>query len=224
MFRPVRRQAGFTMVEVAAVMVIGGLIYGSVMKNQELVASATAKRLANDFSTVTTAVRTYEGLYRSLPGDDRAAADHVGGALLATTPAGSIGNARIDGAWNSLTETDESYLAWQHLRLARIVGGTTEVPSAPAAGDAYNPRNGAEGRIGVTSAPVLTSGVWPAALFACASGIDGRLARRVDRMLDDGSTASGDVRVICEGECSSGAGISLTPANEAGTYTLCSAI
>ena len=224
MFRPIHRQAGFTMVEIAAVMVIAGLLYGSVMKNQELVASATAKRLANDFNTVTTAVRTYQGMYRSLPGDDRAADQHVDGAMLATTPAGSIGNASIDGAWNSLTETDESYLLWQHLRLARIVGGTTEVPPAPTAGDAYNQRNGADGRIGVTSGPVLTAGSWPAALFACASGIEGRLARRVDRMLDDGSTVSGSVRVICEGECASGAGINLTPANEAGIYTLCTAI
>lgn len=224
MFRPIRRQSGFTMVEVAAVMVIGGLIYGSVLKNQELVASATAKRLANDFSTVTTAVRTYEGLYRSLPGDDRAVAQHVNGGMQATTPAGSIGNARIDGDWNSLTETDESYLVWQHLRLARIVGGSTDVPAAPAEGDSYNQRNGADGRIGVTSTPVLTAGAWPAALFACASGIDGRLARRIDRMLDDGNTRSGGMRVICEGECSSGAGISLTPANEAGVYTLCTAI
>ncbi|MBI5786349.1 MAG: type II secretion system protein [Rhodocyclales bacterium] len=224
MFRPIRRQAGFTMVEIAAVMVIGGLIYGSVLKNQELVASATAKRLANDFTTVTTAVRTYEGLYRSLPGDDRAATDHVGGAMQATTPAGSIGNARIDGAWNSLTETDESYLVWQHLRLARIVGGSTEVPAAPTEGDPYNPRNGAEGRIGVTSAPVLTSASWPAALFTCSSGVDGRLARRIDRMLDDGDTRAGDLRVICEGECSSGPGVALTLANEAGTYTLCAAI
>jgi prepilin-type N-terminal cleavage/methylation domain-containing protein len=224
MFRPIRRQAGFTMIEVAAVMVIAGLIYGSVMKNQELVASATAKRLANDFNSVTAAVRTYQGLYQSLPGDDRAVANHIGGAMQATTPAGSIGNARIDGDWNSLTETDESYLVWQHLRLARIATGSTEVPATPAASDSYNPRNGADGRIGVTSDTVFTTGSWPAAMFACASGIDGRLARRVDQMVDDGNTLSGDVRVICEGECSAGPGVGLTADSEAGVYTLCTAI
>lgn len=224
MYRPLRRQAGFTMIEVAAVMVIAGLIYGSVMKNQELVASATAKRLANDFSTVTTAVHTYQGLFRSLPGDDRAVADHVGGAMQATTPAGSIGNARIDGDWNSLTETDESYLLWQHLRLARIVSGSTEVPATPAASDPYNPRNGADGRLGITSDTVFTTGSWPAAMFACASGIEGRLARRVDRMIDDGNTLAGDVRVICAGECSVGPGVGLTADSEAGSYTVCAAI
>jgi prepilin-type N-terminal cleavage/methylation domain-containing protein len=224
MFRPIRRQAGFTMVEVAAVMVIGGLIYGSVLKNQELVASATAKRLANDFSTVTAAVRTYQGLYQSLPGDDRVAGQHVGGAMVATTPANSIGNARIDGDWNSLTETDESYLVWQHLRLAGILGGNTDVPSTPATGDPYNQRNGVDGRIGVTGTAVLTAGSWPAALFACSAGIDGRLARRMDRMLDDGNTLAGDLRVICADECSAGPGIGLTADNEAGVYTVCAAI
>lgn len=224
MFRPNSRQAGFTMIEVAAVMVIGGLIYGSVLKNQELVASATAKRLATDFTTVSTAIRTYQAQYRSLPGDDASAGAHVNGAMQATTPAGSIGNARIDGAWNSLTETDESFVVWQHLRLSRIVSGTAAVPASPTAGDAYIQRNGAEGRLGVTSTPVLTAGSWPAALFTCSDNIDGRLARRIDRMLDNDDTLTGDLRVICAGDCSVGPGIRLTSDNEAGAYTVCAAI
>jgi prepilin-type N-terminal cleavage/methylation domain-containing protein len=224
MFRPIHRQAGFTLVEVAAVMVIAGLIYGSVLKNQELVASATAKRLVNDFRAITTAVRTYQSQYRSLPGDDRAVAQHVAAATQATTPAGRIGDARIDGAWNSLTATDESYLVWQHLRLARLLGGTADVPAAPAAGDAYNPRNGVDGRIGITSDTVLTTGSWPVAYFACTSGIAGRLARRVDFLLDDGNTLSGDLRAICEGECSAGPGVNVTFANENASYTICAAI
>lgn len=224
MFRPIRSQAGFTMIEVAAVMVIGGLIYGSVLKNQELVASATAKRLAADFTTVSTAIRTYQAQYRNLPGDDHRVAEHVNGAKQATTPAGSIGNMRIDGAWNSLTETDESYLVWQHLRLARVVGGTAEVPASPTAGDAYIQRNGAEGRLGVTSTPVLTAGSWPAAVFTCSDNIDGRLARRIDRMLDDDDTLTGNLRVLCAGDCGVGPGIRLTSDNEAGVYTVCAAI
>jgi prepilin-type N-terminal cleavage/methylation domain-containing protein len=223
MFRSIRRQAGFTLVEIAAVLVIAGLIYGSVLKNQELVASATAKRLASDFRTVTTAVHTYQGLHRSLPGDDRAVPQHVAGALQATTPAGRIGDARIDGAWNSLTATDESYLLWQHLRLAGLFGGSAAVPAAPAAGDDYNPRNGVDGRVGITSDMVLTAGSWPAAFFACSSGIQGRLARRVDWMLDDGNTLSGNVRVICEDECSTGPGVNVTFANESELYTVCAA-
>jgi prepilin-type N-terminal cleavage/methylation domain-containing protein len=218
------RQCGFTLVEVAVVLVIAGLIFGSVLKNQELIAGAKAKRLASDFAAIAIAVHTYKDIHRSLPGDDRAAASHLPGAAQATTPAGQIGNSRIDGAWNSLLATDESYLAWQHLRLARLLGGIVEVPPAPAAGDAYNPRNGADGRLGITSDPVLTTGSWPAMLFACMSGLDGSMAVRLDRLVDDGMTSTGNLRVICAGECASGPGATVPVAGDSGTYTVCAAL
>lgn len=221
MFRSPHNQAGFTLVEIAAVMVIVGLLYGSVLKNQELMAGATAKRLANDFRAIPTAIHTYQSLYRALPGDDRAVSQHLANATPATTPAGKGGDGRIDGAWNSLAATDESYLLWQHLRLAGLYSGTAEVPAAPTAGDAYNPRNGVDGRIGVTSDTVFTTGSWPAAFFACSSGIEGRLARRVERMLDDDNTLTGHLRVICAGECSAGPGVVLSGANDSGDYTIC---
>ncbi len=221
MLRSFHRQAGFTLVEIAAVMVIVGLLYGSVLKNQELMAGATAKRLANDFRAIPTAIHTYQSLYRALPGDDRTAAQHVANAEQATTPASKAGDGRIDGAWGSLTRTDESYLMWQHLRLAGLYSGTPEVPAAPTIADAYNQRNGVDGRIGVTSDQVLTTGPWPAAFFACSSGVEGRLVRRVDRMLDDDDTLAGHLRAICAGECVTGPGIKLTAANDSGTFTLC---
>ena len=218
--RTIRHQTGFTMVEVAAVMVIAGLMFGSVLKNRELIDAATAKRLASDFRTVSIAVHTYQGAHRALPGDDRDAANHVAGTPAAT-PAGALGNGRVEGAWNSLIATDESYLAWQHLRLANLLTGTPSVPAAPAAGDAYNPRHGAEGRLGLTSDPVFTSALWPANYSVCAASLPGRLVRRLDLMLDDGNTLTGDLRAVCEGECSAGAGVAVTIANETATFTVC---
>lgn len=217
------RQSGFTLVEVAAVMVIVGLLFGSVLKNRELVESATAKRLANDFRAVGVALTTYQGIYRALPGDDPAAPGHTGG-VLATTPMGTIGNFRIDGDWNSLVASDESYLIWQHLRLARLIDGQTAVPGAPAVGDAYMPRNGVDGRLGVTSDTVLSTGSWPATHYICSSGIPGRQVRRLEHLIDDGNTLTGSLRALCEGECSAGPGVGVTLANETGNYTVCAAI
>jgi prepilin-type N-terminal cleavage/methylation domain-containing protein len=216
------RQSGFTLVEVAAVMVIAGLLFGSVLKNRELVESATAKRLANDFRAVGVALTTYHGIYRALPGDDPAAPGHTGG-VLATTPMGAVGNFRVDGDWNSLNATDESYLIWQHLRLARLLDGQTAVPAAPAVGDGYTPRNGVDGRLGLTSNAVLTAGPWPATHFICASGIPGRQVRRLEHLIDDGNTLTGSLRTLCQGECSAGSGVSVTLANESATFTVCSA-
>jgi len=120
------QQGGFTLVEIAIVLVIIGLLLGGVLKGQELINSAKVKNLANDFRSISSFVYAYQDRFRALPGDDSRVVDHVAGTL-ATTPAGSVGNARISGNWNSVTITDETYLFWQHVRLAGLATGTRVV-------------------------------------------------------------------------------------------------
>ncbi|MDQ5880036.1 MAG: hypothetical protein QG638_2773, partial [Pseudomonadota bacterium] len=143
------QQSGFTLVEIAIVLVIIGLLLGGVLKGQELVNNAKVKNLANDFRGISSFVYAYQDRFRGLPGDDRAANTNLAGGTLATTP-GVVGNARINGNWNSDTATDESYLFWQHVRFAGLATGTTDTGAAN-----YIPRNAEGGRIGVTSDAVL---------------------------------------------------------------------
>ena len=91
-------QSGFTLVEIAIVLVIIGLLLGGVLKGQELINSAKVKNLANDFRNVPTMVFAYQDKFRAIPGDDRAASTHVAGVPLATN---GDGNGRIDGAWDA---------------------------------------------------------------------------------------------------------------------------
>lgn len=44
-----RRQSGFTLIEIAIVLVIIGLLLGGILKGQELINSARVKNLASDF-------------------------------------------------------------------------------------------------------------------------------------------------------------------------------
>ena len=67
------QQKGFTLVEIAIVLVIIGLLLGGVLKGQELINSAKVKNLANDFRSIPTFVFAYQDKFRALPGDDRAA-------------------------------------------------------------------------------------------------------------------------------------------------------
>ena len=53
-------QGGFTLVEIAIVLVIIGLLLGGVLKGQELINSAKVKNLANDFRSVPTMVFAYQ--------------------------------------------------------------------------------------------------------------------------------------------------------------------
>jgi prepilin-type N-terminal cleavage/methylation domain-containing protein len=225
-------QQGFTLVEIAIVLVIIGLLLGGVLKGQELINSAKAKSLVSDFRTMSTAIYAYQDRFRFMPGDDPAADQHVAGTN-ATTPSSpdARGNGRIGGDWNSTTDTDESRLVWQHLRLANLLTGPTDESDA-----AYEPRNADNGIIGITS----TSPVKPAegtaadsrpmtgAFFICSAGVTARLARQVDSTMDDGVTNTGNVRAMAETDGTPAASTTATnidAAAEAGAlrYTVCAA-
>ena len=83
------KQHGFTLVEIAIVLVIIGLLLGGVLKGQEMINSAKVKNLANDFRTIPLFIYGYQDKFKRLPGDDPAVASHLPSATLATTPAGS---------------------------------------------------------------------------------------------------------------------------------------
>src|SRR5713101_5414518 len=63
-------EAGFTLVEIAIVLVIIGLLLGGILKGQEMITQARIKNIINDFNGVTVAVTSYQDRYRAIPGDD----------------------------------------------------------------------------------------------------------------------------------------------------------
>lgn len=218
-----QRQMGFTLVEIAIVLVIIGLLLGGVLKGQELVNSAKVKNLANDFRNISTFVYAYQDKYRALPGDDSAVVAHIGAtATAATTPAAGLANGRINGTWNTITTTDESILFWQHVRLAGLATGTPVVGDL-SLGDEYVPKNADGGRLGVTGDAVFTgANPWAANFYICSSNIQGRFARQLDTTIDDGNTTTGTMRVMCQNECATSAAyIDVTPAMDANVYTVC---
>jgi hypothetical protein len=174
------------------------------------------KNLASDFRSVSTAVYSYQDRFRALPGDDRSAEKHVNGGTNATGD--SSGNARINGPWDSSDSAHESYLFWQHIRLAGLIAGTPDTKSAD-----YLPRNVEGGRIGVTGEPILNSPStpYPASFYVCSQGIQGRYARQIDTTLDDGNTGTGSVRAISDGATTET--IEILPQNDAVLYTVCQA-
>lgn len=188
-----RKYLGFTLIEIAIVLVIIGLLLGGILKGQELIDSAKVKRLAADFKNIPLYLYGYQDKFRALPGDDKAVSIHVGGTL-ASTPPNSQGNGVIDGNWNSTTWTDESYLFWQHVRLAGLATGST-APDSPD----YIPVNASGGIIGIMSG---TSDPAKAAIndgnnairgsyVICSSGILGKFVKQLDLQMDDGNTAGG---------------------------------
>src|SRR3954462_14105305 len=111
---------GFTLVEIAIVLVIIGLLLGGILKGQEMVNQAKIKNSIADFSGISAAYYGYQDRYRAIPGDDPNAATRWAGATISAT-AGEAGNGSIQGLYNSTTATDESRLWWDHMRRSGFV-------------------------------------------------------------------------------------------------------
>ncbi len=213
------RQSGFTLVEIAIVLVIIGLLLGGILKGQELINSARVKNLANDFRVIPTYIYAYQDKFRALPGDDAAASTHLAGppvAANASTP-GTLGNGVIEGFWDSATQTDESYLFWQHVRLANLAAGST-TPGDPT----FPPINAIGGRLGVTSAITgQTIGGIQGTYIVCSGGILGRFAKQLDIQMDDGQTDTGSMRVVADGTHNGGTALTTANVQDATNYTVC---
>lgn len=225
-----RKQQGFTLIELAIVLVIIGLLLGGVLKGQELINSAKVKNLASDFKNVQVFMYGYQDRFRSLPGDDPVAATHIAGSTQASTPGGRQGNSLIDGAWDTATNTDESCIFWEHVRRAGVASGPTAV-NCGAANDPSIPRNAEGGRLGIQSLagnPAFATitdvagdpgGILTGAFAVCSDGILGRLARQIDTTLDDGDPQRGSVRMVVSG--TPGKSIATAALNDAQAYTVC---
>ncbi|MHB8915667.1 MAG: prepilin-type N-terminal cleavage/methylation domain-containing protein [Thiobacillus sp.] len=208
-----RHQSGFTLIEIAIVLVIIGLLLGGILKGQELINSARVKNLAADFRNVPLFIYGYQDKFRALPGDDAGADKNVGG-IKATTN-GPLGDGVIGGAWDSVTQTDESYLFWQHVRLAGLAPGSTDT-TVPGV---YAPLNALGGRIGIQSAKpfLLLNGSY----FICSKNILGKYAKQLDIQLDDGNTSTGSMMAGAVADGTTGGNAAL---NDASSYSVCMGI
>jgi prepilin-type N-terminal cleavage/methylation domain-containing protein len=183
-------EGGFTLVEIAIVLVIIGLLLGGVLKGQEMITQAKIKNLINDFNGVTVAVTSYQDRYRALPGDD----PNADTRWTTQAPAKGDGNGTVGGVYNDTTSAPntangESRLFWQHLRIAGFVPGQTVAPGA-----LQQPLNAAGGMIGVESGAVGTNGMGFTSLIVCFSNLPEKVASAVDGQMDDAVPNTGQVR------------------------------
>ncbi len=134
----ISKQQGFTLVEIAIVLVIIGLLLGGILKGQELINSAKVRSLADQNSSVQAAYYGFIDRYRAVPGDmDKDEACKVIGANTlvgcsgVTGTAGGNGNGRLDkGNWQ------EASAVWAHLSAANFIVG--EYPGTATNASSYD--------------------------------------------------------------------------------------
>ena len=175
-----KHQQGFTLVEIAIVLVIIGLLLGGILKGQEMITQAKIKNVVADFSGISAAYYGYQDRYRAIPGDDAKADRWTGGVV-------GNGNGTVEGKYNYTTDdTVESRKWWDHLRRAGFVGGSGY----------QQPVNALVGMIGVETGDGASGTALGgfASLIMCSTNLPDKVAIAVDSQMDDGVSHTGGVR------------------------------
>ena len=132
-----KRQQGFTLIEIAIVLVIIGLLLGGVLKGQELITSARVRNMISTQDGVKAAYFGFLDRFRALPGDYTQATVNITGAT-----SNGNGNGRVETGATAVggSVPEEHILVWEHLSRAGFINGTyTYAGTASAATSPTNP-------------------------------------------------------------------------------------
>jgi len=219
------RQSGFTLIEIAIVLVIIGLLLGGVLKGQELITGARVRNFIQQQDGVKAAYFGFLDRFRALPGDYSAATTNISG--VAATAACGSGNGDGDGTIE--VAGNENILAWEHLAKAGFINGSYVCADAPAT---------------ATSAPANPYGQYlnlvydanyggasPTARHNLKTGpqVPSDILGEMDRKVDDGNAAQGSFRAQLGGgvdttttNCYDNAGVwkSTSPGSNCGGATI----
>ena len=184
-----KRQSGFTLVEIAIVLVIIGLLLGGVLKGQEMIANSRFKSLQSDIEAYKAAFYTFQDRFGALPGDFAQASTRLNAAAPnGVAPVGNIAGGTCSAA------AEESCMVWQHLRYANLISGDPTLTGTNA-----NPTHA----YGATMQGMWTqtfggrAGVW-----LSVEDVPADAAARYDREMDDGNGSTGTV--FCQTGCAGG--------------------
>lgn len=183
-----QHQAGFTLVEIAIVLVIIGLLLGGILKGQELINNAKVRNVADQQNAIKAAYFAFQDRFRALPGDFSKASSNI-----ATTAVDGNGDAQIVG--------NEQVHAWNHLTSAGFIScspcaGVSATPGTP--NDSNSPVNAYGGVM-----LIQYDGVYNNAAAATGPNVNNlksgnqipsSVLAEVDRKIDDGNPRTGSLR------------------------------
>jgi prepilin-type N-terminal cleavage/methylation domain-containing protein len=177
-------KGAFTLVELAIVIVIIGLLVGGVLTGQELVKQAKLRKFIKINESFIAANTTFYGKYNAIPGDmhnatrffDQTECEDL---TYNTIPCNSTGtnaaNGLVDGSWAS--NGSDSMRYWIHLRLSKILNCVPDSWASSGYQDySYCNINGAGGNQGKITAVAGTDSVFNVAIRPMPGPSTGRIS------------------------------------------------
>jgi prepilin-type N-terminal cleavage/methylation domain-containing protein len=186
-------QRGFTLVEIAIVLVIIGLLLGGILKGQELITNAKVRNVADQQNAVKAAFFAFQDRFRSLPGDYPT---NLASANIPNVKEGGDGNGVIESKATGGGSAIESVLAWNHLANAGFIScSQCSNPTNTAANGASNSPTNAYGGVMI----LITDNVFLASTgnvtnFKTGGSVPSNVLAEVDRKVDDGFPSTGQMR------------------------------
>jgi len=193
------RSGGFTLIEIAIVLVVVTLILAGVLKGQSLIDSARVRSMATDVTGIRAAWYSFQDRYRSLPGDFPNARTQIDDA---TVPGN--GNGKID-------DSRERAGVWQQMALAGFIKGSFDgLESSAGTAQDMNcsattcPRNPYNGFYKISYGAQAENAAGPAHEIFTGDSIPVNILAELDNKLDDGKAGAGRFRVHRDfsGSCS----------------------
>lgn len=196
------KQKGFTLIEIAIVLVIIGLLLGGVLKGQELINTARVRALNNTVDGITAAWFSFQDRYRAFPGD------YTQATVNLPNNAGLIvdgdGNGRVGITGANTDSPAERANVWVQLQAAGYITGNFDadvanVATAPEYGCSVEtcPDNGFGAGMNLTFGNQIRGGA--AAQdeheLITGRGIPVEVIAELDRKVDDGEPETGAMQL-----------------------------
>jgi prepilin-type N-terminal cleavage/methylation domain-containing protein len=192
------KQRGFTLIEIAIVLVIIGLLLGGVLKGQELINTARVRALNNTVDGITAAWFSFQDRYRAFPGD------YTQATINLPDPDGLVADGDGNGLVGDAGGVDspaERANVWVQLQAAGYITGNFDATGVAATeyGCATTtcPDNGFGAGMNLSYGNQIRGGA--AAVdtheLITGRGIPVEVIAELDRKVDDGEPESGAMQL-----------------------------